>query len=421
MDQDEMYKFSEEKVKTGSDTDHWNLFIVDDDEGTLKSTKAALENLTYNGRNLKLHFYKNAADTIAALDLINPVSPQLAVILLDIVMENERSGFDVIHYLRHNQKNSITQIIVCTGQAGKSIMFPHEIAASHEINGFIDKTSKDYTTIRTLVTTSLRIFELQNQLSLSNKRLEVINASLIKFFNLTKNKNLQENDEKRLLIQIIFNQINKYLYQDKKQLSAEAYERLINIENDNIIFLHTIISKAMKSSKKTDIITDKDIVRSEEEPLLLWQKEETWLIKLHKALCGEKIGNMQNSAKLIDPSTTYEVFKDHHYGVSSHTHIQWTADLGSLIYLYFALHEENTQYIANNGVWSKIHDELKLHYICRGQVLKSDVIKQTKSDNLEKDFIPDSINKLKFISVDRWIGDSKYKTIIDEIIENLEE
>lgn len=411
-----MYEFSDDEETIPSDNDSWVVYVTDDDKGTLKSTKAALENYTYNGKRLKLYFFKNAADTIASLELINP-----AVILLDIVMENDRSGFTVIDYLRDYQKNDLTQIIVCTGQAGKTIMFPHEIALKYKINGFIDKTEKDYTKIRALVTTSLRIFELQNQLSLSNKRLEAINYSLIKFFNLTKNKNLQEKDEKLMLIQIIFNQINKYLYQDKKQLSPEAYERLSNIDNDNIIYLHTIISKALKSSKNTDIITDKDIARSEEEPLLLWQKEDAWLKKLHKALCGEKIGNMKNFVTLIDPTTPYDVFKDHHYGFSSHMHINWIADQGSLIYLYYALHEENTQYIADNGVWSKIHDELKLHYLYKGQVIKPDVIKITKSDNLEKIFIPDSLNKMNFIPVYRWVGDGRYKNLIDEIIENLEE
>ncbi|HOY30446.1 MAG TPA: response regulator [Bacteroidales bacterium] len=412
----EMYQFAKGKETIVLDNDPWIVYVVDDDPNTLKSTELALDDFTYNGKNLKLHFFTNAADTIASLKVAGP-----AVILLDIVMENDKSGFEVVNFLRHHQKNKLTQIIICTGQAGKTIMFPHEIALGYEINGFIDKTDKNYYILRAMVTTSLRIFELQNQLILSNKRLEVLNSSLIKFFNLTKNNNLQKTEEKRLLVQIIFDQINKHLYQDEKVLSPEGCERLASLECDNIIYLHTIISKALKSSKKTRVITDKDIARAEETPLLMWQKEESWLKKLHKALCGEKIGDMGNSVKLIDTETPYEVFKDHHYGIPSYTHIKWLGDLGSLLYLYFALHEENTQYIADNGVWSRIHEELKLHYLYKEQVLKPDVLKQTKALNIEKSYIPDTINKMKFIIVDRWIGDTRHKKTIDEIIENLEE
>jgi len=72
-------------------------------------------------------------------------------------------------------------------------------------------------------------------------------------------------------------------------------------------------------------------------------------------------------------------------------------------------------------VWSRIHEELKLHYLYKEQVLKPDVLKQTKALNIEKSYIPDTINKMKFIIVDRWIGDTRHKKTIDEIIENLEE
>jgi FixJ family two-component response regulator len=414
------YEFSEEKEKITPANKPWVVYVTDDDQSILDSTEAALKNYTFKGRKVKLHLFSNAFDTISALSNDNPEDPEVAVIFLDIVMDGN-SGFDVIHYLRHKQKNYITQIIMRTGQAGKAIHFPNELTEEFEVDDFIEKLDNTITRLHTSLNSNLRKYELLRELSSANKKLDIINASLMRVFNLTKEKGFNTHEDKRLLIRILFDQINVSIYKGKKQLTDAAYKRLLENKCDNIMYLHTIMSKAIKSRKKSDTITEMDIARSEEEPLLIWKKEEAWLKNLHKALCGGKIGDMQRGEKFIDPATPWEIFKAHHYDEMPGAHINWIGKLEDLIYLYFALYEERTHYIERNGVLGVIHKELALHYLFNGRLQKTNVLKVVKNINTDKVIIPDPLQKSKYSTEYEWVGDSPNKQLIDQIILNLEE
>ena len=414
MDSSNIFEFAKDHETTSEIKEKpWVIYVVDDDEGVLKTTKDTLEYYTYKERVVQLYFFKNAADVIKKLNVDNSDNPDVAVILLDVVMED--SGFDVIKYLRNNKENNITQIIMRTGQAGKQIQEEHDIARDYDINDFIDKSDNSYKRIRTAVTTSLRMYLLLKTLSEARKNLENFNSSLMDFFNLKKEKPFTSSVDYELIINCIFSHININYYGGKKNLSANALNKLLDAKIQNIQILYVVLYTALQKSKTENVLPD-DINPNPRDSRLKWEKQEKWLENLFNALCGNKIGNINTSGKFIASDTPWQVFKEHHSGIIPVAPIQWVGNLSDLLYLYYALHKDH---FITAGIWDIMHKELELHYCHKSGMLNSDTLKTYKTKfKFTKN---ETNNDGKTIKTEEWIWDTPNKELIDEIIYNLED
>jgi CheY-like chemotaxis protein len=427
--------FSEESKSNILFDEPYEIYIVDDNERQLEETGRILKEFVYKNRAVKITTFLNAKDTINALEEDDPIDPKVAVIYLDIVMED--SGFEVIKFLRNERKNRITQIIVQTAQAGLSIETPDKIAAKYEIADIIIKGVKsDTMRILTSVNTGLRSYELLKKLYTANKKLHIIYSSLQNYCSIIKENKIPSDNEKELLIQLLVDQLNKTGQYDKKQIAKDAIERLIEHESANIVYLYTVIERAVKSTKG-DTITKKDIARVESMPALKWKATELLLQRLYYALCGNKIGKMNTRPrKWIDPKTEYVVFRSHHHQIISHTHITWVQDIKSLLYLYFTLIEKvpDTGYLEGDGVWENIHNELLLHYKMKNEdLLNQRSLISTRSDYFKKvAVLNNNIPIVKGCDIEytmeyAWRGkknnkeEEEMKNCIDDIVDNIEE
>jgi len=83
------------------------------------------------------------ADTRKLLD----EHPDIALILLDVVMDTMDSGFTLVRYIRENLGNKDVRIIMRTGQSGNA---PEDrIIIDYDINDFKDKTELTVAKLRT--------------------------------------------------------------------------------------------------------------------------------------------------------------------------------------------------------------------------------------------------------------------------------
>ena len=73
----------------------WQILIVDDDADVHQATSLALRDLTIEGRRLQLMHAYSARD---ALNLIAR-HDDIAVVLLDVVMESEDAGLQLVRAL----------------------------------------------------------------------------------------------------------------------------------------------------------------------------------------------------------------------------------------------------------------------------------------------------------------------------------
>jgi len=147
--------FAEEETPTRTDSTPlrpWKVLIVDDDEEVHSITKLALRNFTFDDRPLTfLHAYsgKEGIETLTE-------HPDVAVCLLDVVMETEHAGLDTANAIRSELKNSFVRIVLRTGQPGQA---PEEtIIAEYDINDYKEKTELTRGKLHTLIYSCLRSY-----------------------------------------------------------------------------------------------------------------------------------------------------------------------------------------------------------------------------------------------------------------------
>src|ERR1044071_4155898 len=93
----------------------WKVAIVDDDQGVHTGTRFALQDFSLHGRGIEL---LSARSAVEARELFRK-TPELAVILLDVVMETEGAGLELVQFVREELRNETVRIILRTGQPGQ--------------------------------------------------------------------------------------------------------------------------------------------------------------------------------------------------------------------------------------------------------------------------------------------------------------
>lgn len=131
----------------------WRLMVVDDEPDVHRATTFALTGVKILGRPLEfLHAY-SALEAEALLTSERDV----AVVLLDVVMEREDAGLALVKTIRQDLKLTELRIILRTGQPG----YAPEIETIHDfdINDYKTKSELTRTKLYATVTAALRAFE----------------------------------------------------------------------------------------------------------------------------------------------------------------------------------------------------------------------------------------------------------------------
>ena len=120
----------EEEIIFKSQKNPYKIMIADDDLEVHTVTKMMLQAFEFEGRHLEFIDTFTGADTMLALQ----ENPDTAVLFLDVVMEHLHSGLDVVTFLRIKLNNTLTRIILRTGQPGEA---PEDrIIREYDINDY---------------------------------------------------------------------------------------------------------------------------------------------------------------------------------------------------------------------------------------------------------------------------------------------
>lgn len=130
----------------------WEILVADDDIEVHRITRMVLADFTYENRPLKLHSVYSGK---TAVEFVRN-NPQTAVILLDVVMENDSAGLIAANRIRRELDNKAVRIILRTGQAGKA---PEaDVVCHYDINDYREKSELTSQRLRSAITTALRNF-----------------------------------------------------------------------------------------------------------------------------------------------------------------------------------------------------------------------------------------------------------------------
>src|SRR5687767_5445574 len=92
----------------------WKLLVVDDEPEVHQVTRLVLSSFRFENRPIEFLSAHSAEQARAMLR----DQPDIAVMLLDVVMETDQAGLDLVRYVRDELRNHFIRIVLRTGQPG---------------------------------------------------------------------------------------------------------------------------------------------------------------------------------------------------------------------------------------------------------------------------------------------------------------
>lgn len=151
---------------------YWKIVIADDEEEVHAMTRMVLKKFEFEGQKIELISSYSGKETIRVMS----DNPDVAILLLDVVMETENSGLEVVKAIREELANPFVRIILRTGQPGQAP--EEEVIRSYDINDYKSKTELTVQKLYTAVIASLRAYRDMKTIERNRIGLEhIINSS----------------------------------------------------------------------------------------------------------------------------------------------------------------------------------------------------------------------------------------------------
>ncbi|MGB1237851.1 MAG: response regulator [Pseudomonadales bacterium] len=130
----------------------WKVLVVDDDDGIHSITRMVFRGYTFEGRPIEL---LNALSAVEARTLLAQ-HPDIAVAILDVVMETDQAGLELVTHIRQNTANRDIRIILRTGHPGFA---PEaDVIIEYDINDYLSKAELSASRLLTSVVVALRSY-----------------------------------------------------------------------------------------------------------------------------------------------------------------------------------------------------------------------------------------------------------------------
>lgn len=154
----------------------WRVLIVDDDESVHSISRVVLADVRFQGRGVDILSAYSGRQAAAMLRQ----TPDIAVMLLDVVMEEDDAGLKLVREIRDDMGNSQLRIILRTGQPGQAP--EREVIVNYDINDYKSKTELTAQKLFTATIAALRSYSDIVALERSRRGLERIIAGAPEMF-----------------------------------------------------------------------------------------------------------------------------------------------------------------------------------------------------------------------------------------------
>ncbi len=167
-DEDEFLQIIEDQAPPPEAGPRWKVAVIDDDPAVHDGTRFALSDYTLNGQRLEILSASSAAEGRELLAR----HPDVAAVLLDVIMETDSAGLDLVHFIRSTLKNETIRIILRTGQPGQAP--ERRIIVDYDINDYKAKTELTADKLFTSLTAALRSYQQLQRMVETRRGLEMI-------------------------------------------------------------------------------------------------------------------------------------------------------------------------------------------------------------------------------------------------------
>ncbi|NTV94058.1 MAG: PAS domain S-box protein [Thiobacillus sp.] len=163
---DDLFAPEPEETSDATAAKPWKVLLVDDELDIHAVLRLAMQDMVVEGRPLELFDARSAEE--AKQDLAE--HPDMALVLLDVVMETEQAGLALVRHIRREMGNRMVQIILVTGQPGYAPQ--RRVVSDYEIDGYRLKSELTADKIYASVYAALRTFKILLELEQQRSLLE---------------------------------------------------------------------------------------------------------------------------------------------------------------------------------------------------------------------------------------------------------
>ncbi|GLH78668.1 histidine kinase [Bradyrhizobium sp. SSBR45G] len=146
----------------------WKIAVIDDDHAVHDGTRFALSDYSLNGQGLEILSAYSAAEGRTLMR----EHTDIAAVLLDVIMETDVAGLELVEYIRNEIKNETVRIILRTGQPGQAP--ERRVIVQYDINDYKAKTELTADKLFTSLTAALRSYQQLERMVQTRRGLEII-------------------------------------------------------------------------------------------------------------------------------------------------------------------------------------------------------------------------------------------------------
>lgn len=130
----------------------WLVLIIDDEEDVHTITKLTLNSFQVDNKPIKIISAYSKAEGIIKFN----ENPDIALAIVDVVMETDSAGLELIDYVRNKLENHSVRLVLRTGQSGQAP--ESEVISRYDINDYKAKTELTSQKLKTLFYSSIRSY-----------------------------------------------------------------------------------------------------------------------------------------------------------------------------------------------------------------------------------------------------------------------
>ena len=148
--------------------EQYRILVVDDEQDIHAMTKLSVRGLTYAGRDVELLSAMSGTEAVETMR----ANPDIAVILLDVVMESDTAGLDACRAIRDELDNHLVRIVLRTGQPGQAP--EKETIDDYDLDGYLAKAELNATRLYSGLRAALKSWHELVQLQRHERYMEVL-------------------------------------------------------------------------------------------------------------------------------------------------------------------------------------------------------------------------------------------------------
>src|SRR6266700_3359941 len=164
----------------------WKIAVIDDEPAVHDGTRFALSDYRLNGQGLEILSAYSAAE---GRELMRH-HPDVAVVVLDVIMETDTAGLGLVEFIRKDLKNETARIILRTGQPGQAL--ERRVIVDYDINDYKAKTELTADKLFTSLTAALRSYQQLQRMVETRRGLEIIIEAASTLFDFKSMQRLAE-------------------------------------------------------------------------------------------------------------------------------------------------------------------------------------------------------------------------------------